>query len=171
MTPIMDDIDIVIEDARWQGADLDPLAMRAFGATLDHLGLGGGDWEIVLLACDDGRIAALNTEFRDKPQPTNVLSWPAADLAPDTPGAQPRLPQADLPGMGAALGDIAIAYDTCAREAAEAGKPFTDHVSHLLVHGLLHLLGYDHICDEDAALMEGLETEILATIGIADPYA
>ena len=81
-----------------------------------------------------------------------------------------ELPLAPRVGQDAELGDIAIAYDTCAREAMEAGKDLRDHTLHLLVHGTLHLLGFDHIRDGDAALMEGLETEILGKLGIADPY-
>jgi probable rRNA maturation factor len=78
-------------------------------------------------------------------------------------------PEADFTGE-IPLGDIAIAYETCAREAQEAGKPLADHLRHLIVHGLLHLLGYDHIRDPDATLMEGLEVEILGKMGIDDPY-
>jgi len=83
------------------------------------------------------------------------------------PGAAPVPPD---PAEGPELGDLAIAWETCAREAAEAGRPFADHVAHLVVHGTLHLLGYDHMCDEDADLMERIEVEILATMGIPDPY-
>jgi probable rRNA maturation factor len=160
-------IDIVIEDDRWAEAGLAPLATRAAGATLAHLGLDPEAWEIVLLACDDDRIAALNADFRGKPQPTNVLSWPSEDRAAEAPGQPPAPPD---PATGPELGDIAIAYDTCAREAAEAGLPLDHHVTHLLVHGTLHLLGYDHIRDADAAIMERIEVEILASVGVANPY-
>lgn len=155
-------VDVVYEDDRWAALGLEALAETACAATLARLGIAGA--EIALLACDDDRIAALNTEFRDKPTPTNVLSWPSEERGADQPGGDPY-PPADME-----LGDIAIAYDTCAREAAEAGKPMVDHVTHLVVHGTLHLLGYDHIDDKDAALMEGLETEILGKMGLADPY-
>jgi len=121
-------------------------------------------YEIAVLGCDDARIAALNGDFRAKPQATNVLSWPSADRAAGAPGGRPALP---APGE---LGDIAIAFETCTREAAAQGKPFAAHVSHLLVHATLHLLGYDHITAQDAALMEGLEVEILATLGVPNPY-
>ncbi len=162
-------IDISIEDARWQDLGLAALAERAMGAALAHLGINAAECEISLLACDDGRIAVLNAEFREKDKATNVLSWPAEDLAADRPGGTPLVPEADFMGE-MALGDIAISYSTCAREAAEAGKDMQDHCTHLLVHGVLHLLGYDHIRDEDAALMEGLETAVLGKLGIADPY-
>ena len=125
--------------------------------------------EVSVLACDDARIASLNNQFRDKPGATNVLSWPAEDLAPEQPGAQPHAPVADPTGL-LALGDIAISWDTCAREAQKASKPMAEHVAHLLVHGLLHLLGYDHIRDEDATLMQSIETEILGKLGYDDPY-
>lgn len=160
-------VDIIIEDDRWD--DLVPRAEGACAATLEHLDLAG-DFEISLLACDDSRIAALNGDFRDKPTPTNVLSWPSEERAAEGDGAMPDAPEEDFPGAPIELGDIAIAYDTCAREAIEQGKPFDDHVTHLLVHGCLHLLGFDHIRDGDAALMERLEVEVLATLGVANPY-
>ncbi|MES0825891.1 rRNA maturation RNase YbeY [Ruegeria sp. SCP11] len=160
-------LELTIEDARWQG--LEPLATRAIGAVLGHCGLDGDLCEISLLACDDARIAELNAEFREKPAPTNVLSWPAEDLAAEQPGAMPAQPEPDFTGE-IALGDIAIAYETCSREAAETGKTMDDHVTHLIIHGMLHLLGYDHIRDPDANLMEGVEVAILGKLGIDDPY-
>lgn len=169
--PMSDLVDTLIEDDRWQEAGLEALAQTACRATLARLGLPMAGFEISLLGCDDARISALNGEFREKPIPTNVLSWPAEDLAADAAGDPPALPEPGPEGMPQELGDIAIAYETCTREAGEQGKPFADHVTHLLVHACLHLLGYDHIKPADAALMEGLEVEILATLGLADPYA
>ncbi|MCE8509134.1 rRNA maturation RNase YbeY [Ruegeria pomeroyi] len=160
-------LDLTLEDSRW--TILPPLADRAISATLAQMGLDPEICEISLLGCDDERIAALNAEFRDKPAPTNVLSWPAEDLAAEEPGGEPLAPEADFTGA-IPLGDIAIAFDTCQREAEAAGKPMDDHVTHLIVHGLLHLLGYDHIRDEDATLMEGLERRILGNLGLDDPY-
>ncbi|MQQ09256.1 rRNA maturation RNase YbeY [Epibacterium sp. SM1979] len=162
-------LDIEIEDMRWQELALETLAHEAVSAALAHVQLDLDDCEVVILACDDARIAELNEEFREKAKATNVLSWPSEDLAAETPGADPERPEADFTGE-IALGDIAIAYDTCAREAEEAGKSMTDHVRHLVVHGTLHLLGYDHIRDEDATLMETLEVEILGKLGIPNPY-
>ncbi|MDA5095513.1 rRNA maturation RNase YbeY [Aliiroseovarius sp. KMU-50] len=161
-------VDIVIEEPRWEEAGLEALAERACAEVLAHLGIG--EAEIAVLACDDARIAELNGEFRAKGQPTNVLSWPSDERAAEVPGGQPEAPEADFPGEPIELGDIAIAYETCAREASEQGKEFATHVTHLLVHGTLHLLGYDHINDADAALMEGLEVEILGKMSISDPY-
>jgi probable rRNA maturation factor len=160
-------VDVIIEDDRWQAAGLEPLAEAAAAAALAHLGLEPEEWEVSLLACDDARIATLNAEFRGNPTPTNVLSWPSEERASDAPGTRPDLP---LPGPDPELGDIAIAYDTCLREAEDGGKPLADHVTHLIVHAVLHLLGYDHENDPDAALMEGLETEILGKMGLPDPY-
>ncbi|MEL7181678.1 MAG: rRNA maturation RNase YbeY, partial [Pseudomonadota bacterium] len=120
-----------------------------------------------LLACNDARIAVLNEDFRGKPRPTNVLSWPSDERAAAIDGEMPAPPR---PGPDNELGDIAIAFETCKREADAAGKPMRDHTLHLLVHGTLHLLGYDHERDRDATLMEGLETEILGKLGIPDPY-
>jgi probable rRNA maturation factor len=161
-------IDLITHHPDWTANDIAPVAERAACATLAHFGLDPARWEIGLLACDDSRIATLNADFRGKPQPTNVLSWPAADLAPETPGAAPPLPVPD--GDEASLGDIAIAYETCAREAEAAGKSMDDHVSHLVVHAVLHLLGYDHVRDQDATMMEATEIAILGKLGISDPY-
>ncbi|TCP63021.1 putative rRNA maturation factor [Rhodovulum bhavnagarense] len=165
-----DTTDTLVEDPRWNTLGLEALAETAARATLDHLGLVPEACEIAILACDDARIATLNAEFRDKPGPTNVLSWPAENLAPQRDGAAPDRPAAALPGMPLELGDIAIAYDTCAREAREQAKPMADHVTHLIVHGCLHLLGYDHIRPKDAEVMERIEVEILAKLGLSDPY-
>lgn len=159
----MAEIDVVIEDERWQ--DLPALADRAATASLNFLGF---EAEIVVMGCDDARIAELNADFRGKPQPTNVLSWPSEEAEPRQPG---EMPQVELDAEDPALGDIAIAFETCAREAAAQGKPFDDHVTHLLVHGILHLAGYDHLNDPDAERMEDAERAILATLGIPDPYA
>jgi|SRR6056297_1442974 len=162
--------DTLMEDRRWQDVGLEGLAESAAGATLIHLGLDPADWEIAVLACDDARIASLNAAFREKPTPTNVLSWPETDLAPETPGTSPEKPPHGGDEGPQPLGDIAIAYDTCAREAALQDKPMADHVTHLLVHGTLHLLGYDHIRDQDATLMETTEVAILGKLGLPDPY-
>jgi probable rRNA maturation factor len=166
----MELVETVIEDPRWQAFGLTELAERAAHAALTGAGLPVPGFQIGLMGCDDTRIATLNADFRGKPTPTNVLSWPSEERAPEYAGDTPDLP---LPGPlddPESLGDIAIAYDTCAREAADQSKPLTDHVTHLIVHGVLHLLGYDHMSDEDAALMEALEVRILATLGISDPY-
>ena len=158
-------VDCVVEDQRW--ADIMALAQQATNAVLDRLGLEPSVFEISLLACDDTRIAALNADFRGKPRPTNVLSWPSDERGAAVDGEMPILPQ---PGPDTELGDIAISYDTCAQEAKVAGKPLREHALHLLVHGTLHLLGFDHERDRDATLMEGLETEILGKLGLSDPY-
>ena len=157
----------IIEDTRWSGLDLAGLAEQAACATLAHLGHDPGAFEISVLACDDARIAALNADFRDKPQPTNVLSWPAEERGAENDGGLPYLPG---PGADPELGDIAIAFETCRREAEAAEKPLQDHVTHLIVHAVLHLLGYDHMRDKDATLMERTEVEILGKLGLDDPY-
>lgn len=162
--------DVVIEDPRWQAAGLTPLAEAAARALLAEMGLPAVGLTACILGADDARIAALNADFRGKPQPTNVLSWPATDVAPPAPGQAPPPPEAGPADDPTELGDIALAYETCAREAAAQGKTLADHTSHLIVHGLLHLMGYDHVDDADAALMEGIETRTLARMGIADPY-
>ncbi len=158
-------VDCMVEDKRW--GDIDALARLATDAALERLGLEPSVFEISVLACNDQRIAVLNEDFRGKPQPTNVLSWPTDERTPAIDGEMPSPPR---PGSDDELGDIAIAYETCKREAEHAGRPLRDHTIHLLVHGTLHLLGFDHERDRDATLMEGLETEILGKLGIPDPY-
>lgn len=162
------ELDILIEETRWEALDLEDLTARAVRETLSELGIGT-DCSLSLMASDDARIAKLNADFRGKPRPTNVLSWPAEERGATVPGRPPALPEPDPFGT-IELGDIALAFETCLAEAAEAGKPFSDHVTHLIVHGLLHLLGYDHVDDSDAALMEGLEVKILGKMGLDDPY-
>ena len=156
------DIDVVIEDPRWDDAGLWALADRAIGAALARLAPGAR--EVVVLGCDDARIAALNADHRGKARPTNVLSWPSAERG-TAEGGVPA-PVGDVE-----LGDIAIAYETCAAEAGAADIPIDRHVTHLLVHATLHLLGYDHETDADAEVMERTETEILSALGEPDPYA
>lgn len=163
-------VDVVIEDERWAAFGLEEAAGRVAQAVLAHLGLEGGRFQAVVMGCDDARIAGLNGEFRDKAAPTNVLSWPSEERGAEFAGEAPELPEPGTAEEPAELGDIAIAYETCAREAGVQGKTFDAHVTHLLVHGMLHLLGYDHVDDDDAALMEGAERQILASLGIADPY-
>ena len=156
------EVDVIIEDPRWEVVGLQDIAEAAVTATLAHRNLSG---EVVVMGCDDARIAALNADFRGKSAPTNVLSWPAEDLASAIPGAAPRLPSQDT------LGDIAISYDTSAAEAAAAGIALVDHTLHLVVHATLHLLGHDHTLPEDGDVMERYEVEILAQLGLSDPYS
>jgi probable rRNA maturation factor len=163
-------VDTVIEDPRWEVLGLDPLATRAAEATFAHLDLPQAGFMLCLMGGDDLRIAGLNHDFRGKAQPTNVLSWPDEDLSPEADGGPPLAPEPGTADDPRSLGDIALAYETCAREAAEGGKPLADHVTHLVVHGLLHLLGYDHVRDGDAARMEAAEVAILASLGLSDPY-
>ncbi len=153
-----------IEDARWAELGLPALAQRAYAGAMVHLGLAPEAYEISLLGDGDARIAQLNAQFRGKPTPTNVLSWPSQERGAAQDGGPPDPPEDEE------LGDIALAWETCAREAEAAGKPMVDHVTHLVVHGVLHLLGYDHERDADATLMERIETEILETLGVPDPY-
>jgi probable rRNA maturation factor len=155
-------VELVVEDARWEEAGIGAIAARAATAALEALGRDPARHEIALLACDDRRIAALNAGFRDRPRPTNVLSWPAFAGAVPQPGAEG--------GDAVFLGDVALAFETCAREADAAGRTLADHATHLIVHGLLHLVGHDHVAEREAAEMEAIEVKILATLDIADPY-
>jgi probable rRNA maturation factor len=113
--------------------------------------------EVSFVFTDDEHVRDLNRRYRDKDSATNVLSFPAPQLTPDAFGPQ--------------LGDVVFAYETVAREAADNGLPFDHHLSHLIVHGFLHLIAYDHETDGEAVAMETLETRILARLGVADPYA
>lgn len=151
----MTDIDILVEAEGWECiGDLEAIIRRAAGAALAAGGKGAGS--ISLLLCDDAAIQRLNASFRGKDKPTNVLSFPA----PVMPG-----------DLAPSLGDIALAYETCAREAEVEGKTIADHLAHLVIHGTLHLLGYDHETDSEAEAMEALEIRVLAGLGIDDPYA
>ncbi len=114
--------------------------------------------EVSVRVVDADEIRALNRKYRDKDKPTNVLSFPAGPVA-GMPEGEPVL-----------LGDIIVCASVVHAEAAQQGKTDTDHWAHMLVHGTLHLLGFDHVLDEDAAAMEALEVRILASQGIADPY-
>lgn len=163
-------VDTVIEEPRWDAAGLDGLADRAAQAVLAELGLPPAGFLICVMGCDDDRIATLNAEFRGKPQPTNVLSWPSEDWPARKPGALPEAPEPGDKDDPAELGDIAIAWGVCQAEAAAQGKAFDDHVTHLIVHGVLHLLGYDHENDQDGEVMERIEIDALARLGIANPY-
>ncbi len=154
----------ILEDGAWGAAGLAALSERAVVQTLAHLGMGNTGYLICVLGCNDTKITSLNSDFRGKAKATNVLSWPSEDR---TPGVFPDPGEVDDPRE---LGDIAIAFETCAAEANAQNKAFDDHVTHLIVHATLHLLGYDHQEDNDATLMEAKETTILAGMGIADPY-
>jgi probable rRNA maturation factor len=151
-------IDIATEDPAWETAmrDGETVVRRAVSGAWRSAG-EEGPAEVSVVMGSDAMIRELNRDWRGQDKPTNVLSFPAGEDAPP-PGA-PRL-----------LGDIVLAYGTIAREAVEQGKTLNDHLSHLCVHGLLHLLGYDHETEAEAAEMEGLEVAILAEFGIADPF-
>ena len=143
-------IAVEIEDEAWTAAVPDAGA-RAEAA--GRAALGGAAGEVVVLLTDDATVHDLNQRFRGKDRPTNVLSFPA----PGT--ARPH------------LGDLVLASGVCIAEAADQGKTVADHLSHLVVHGVLHLLGHDHENDAEAEAMEARERATLATLGVADPYA
>lgn len=143
-------IEIEVEAEAWAGA---LPSVEAVVETAAKAALGTVEGDIVVLLTDDESVRELNARFRDKDRPTNVLSFPAPE------SAAPH------------LGDIVLAYGVCAAEAQAQGKTLSDHLSHLVVHGVLHLLGRDHEDDAEAEEMEAEEREILAQIGVADPYA
>lgn len=144
-------IEVEIEDEAWSrdlpGAEA--LVAAAAGAALAAAGREGG---VVVLLTDDTGVQDLNSRFRGKDSPTNVLSFPAPENPEDH------------------LGDVALAHGVCVREAAEQGKALAHHLQHLVAHGVLHLVGYDHETDGEAEDMEGLERVVMAGLGAPDPY-
>ncbi len=148
-------LDVVTEAGDWP-AEAEAAAREAAAAAIAVSEEGDDPLAATLLLADDAAIRVLNRDWRGKDTPTNVLSFPS-DMP--TPPGEPRH-----------LGDVALAFETVAREAAEEGKSVPDHVAHLVVHGILHLLGADHETDGEADAMEAREIEALARIGIADPY-
>ena len=144
-------IDVQVEVPAWSDAiaGVAEIAEHAGLAVLANVGANG---DVVVLLTDDEVLADLNFRFRDKEGPTNVLSFPAPESA------------------GAHLGDIAIAYGVCAREASVQHKPLAHHLMHMVAHGVLHLLGYDHETDAEALSMETREREVLLGLGVPDPY-
>ena len=142
-------IEVEIEDEAWTAALPDAAARVERAATA---ALGTIDGDVVVLLTDDAAVRELNARFRDKDRPTNVLSFPAAE------SAAPH------------LGDLVLAFGVCAAEARAQGKSLADHLSHLTVHGVLHLLGRDHEAEAEAEAMEAEERAILASLGVADPY-
>ena len=150
--------DVAINADGWQSEhSLRMLVDRVLEATLHVLEFDDVDSELSLVFTDDANIRTINSKWRHIDKATNVLSFPAF---PIQPGQRP----------GPILGDIVIARETVQREAQEENKSFDDHLSHLIVHGLLHLTGYDHQNDDEAEQMESLERKILASLGISDPY-
>jgi len=159
------DIQISVEKGAWPSEDrLHEMSGRVLGAAAAFLQRyekqpfpETGAPEVSLVFTNDAEIRGINAEWRNQDKPTNVLSFPAFPL---TPGKMP----------GPMLGDIIFAEETLAREAGELGKSLDDHLTHLMVHGFLHLFGYDHMEEDEAEKMEGLETRILAELGLSDPY-
>jgi probable rRNA maturation factor len=142
-------IEVEIEDEAWTAALPDAVAVVERAATV---ALGAVEGDVVVLLTDDAAVHDLNLRFRDRDRPTNVLSFPAAE------SAAPH------------LGDLVLALGVCAAEAAAQGKSLADHLTHLTVHGVLHLLGRDHVEEVEAEAMEAEERTLLASLGVADPY-
>lgn len=159
------DIQISVEEGDWPSEEvLQSLAERVLGEAAKYLKKHEKQpfpkmaTELSLVFTDDASIREINAEWRSQDKATNVLSFPAFPLEP---GGKP----------GPMLGDIIIARETVEREAVDLEKSFDDHLTHLMVHGFLHLFGYDHMNNSEAERMEGLETRILAGLGLSDPYA
>jgi len=164
---ILLDIDVDVQSDLWSDRldVLSDISKTVANKVFEKLGMASyaSHVEISVIFTDDEKVQELNKVYRGQDKPTNVLSFPAEDIKPD------ELSEVkDLDGF-IMLGDLVFAYQTIAREAETSGKNFYDHFAHLFAHGLLHLLGYDHIRDEDAELMESLEAAILAEVGVATP--
>lgn len=154
----MSEIDITYQCPRWQSLQGDlagAVHAAAEAALAGPDGAAETEYELSIVLADDAFVQQLNRQYRNIDQPTNVLSFSADEE--DEPGI--RL-----------LGDVVLAYDTVLQEAQEMGKPVLHHLSHLVVHGILHLLGFDHAAEPEAQQMEAREIAILARLGIADPY-
>ncbi|WP_273720060.1 MULTISPECIES: rRNA maturation RNase YbeY [unclassified Bartonella] len=151
-------IDIIVESSGWDDEQiLYNITEKALKTTMHHLSLEDVVSEVSLLFTNDQHMAQINAQWRGKNKPTNVLSFPAFPI---------KIGQ--IPGL--MLGDIIIAQETVLLEAQREGKLFQDHLTHMIVHGVLHLLGYDHETDDEAHRMEKLEREILQKLSIQDPY-
>nr|WP_284343596.1 rRNA maturation RNase YbeY [Devosia nitrariae] len=149
-------MDVIRTDEAWP-EELETVAHRAVREALAGSGAQlSGPAELSIVLTDDAEQRELNREWRGKDASTNVLSFPQIE------------PFGPVAGI---LGDITLARETVAREAEDLGKPFVHHFTHLVVHGFLHILGYDHLEEAEALQMEGLETQILARLGVEDPYA
>ncbi len=151
------EIDILVTSEDWDSLEgLDPLTRRCIAACVAESGARlAKNCEISITFCADAEILDLNAQWRGKNAATNVLSFP-------TPGAVDARPL---------LGDIVIAYETVAREAQEQAKTLQAHVAHMIMHGFLHLIGYDHESADEAEEMESLERRIALSLGLSDPYA
>ena len=156
-------IDIRIDSEDWLRAEPAAEAICSAAAKAAVTASGLASAEVSLVLSDDPAVASLNSTYRGKSGPTNVLSFPAGDGVDDSAAAE-------RDGPPLLLGDVVIAFETTAAEAAATGTALADHLRHLVVHGILHLVGYDHETDADAAVMEGLEVEILREFGVDDPY-
>ena len=159
-------IESQVTHAAWREAmpDLTRRAKRAAKAALAVAAPVAAEAELALVFVDDAASRTLNRDWRGKDKPTNVLAFAAQEAKA---GTRPPAAVTDGPLL---LGDVVLAYETIAGEAEAGGVPFGDHASHLIVHGILHLLGYDHQRPREARVMETLEAQALATIGIANPY-
>ena len=164
-------VEVVAEAGDWSAlGDAEAAAGRAMAALCAELGLSPEDYVIALLLTDDAAVAALNERFRGSDAPTNVLSWPALPLGPAADGRPPPPPEREPGAPPVVLGDVALADGMVSREAVTRNLALVDHATHLIMHGVLHCLGFDHDTDGQAAVMEGIERRALARIGVADPY-
>ena len=159
-------VDVIIEDARWKTLDLRQIANQAFFETLLLLDLNHKNFSCCVLACNNKQIKHLNNKFRGKNCSTNVLSFPTS-LENFKVKSTLKPTEANNPHE---LGDIAIAFEICKKEATESQLKFEHHVYHLIIHSVLHLLGFDHEEEKNASKMEKIEVQVLAKLGISDPY-
>ena len=159
-------VDLVMEDARWKKLNLLQIANAAFKETLSQVNLRSENFICCILACSSKKVRRLNAQFRGKNNSTNVLSFPSKAEKYDTKNSLKFKADADP----LELGDIAIAYEVCKKEADVSKIKFEAHVNHLIIHSVLHLLGFDHEEEKNAAEMEKIEVQVLAKLGINNPY-
>ena len=160
-------VDLIMEDARWKTLNLLQIANAAFKETLSHLGMRSENFICCILACSSKKIKGLNAQFRGQNNSTNVLSFPST---PEISRLKSS-PKFEANVDPFELGNIAIAYEICKKEADVSKKDFEHHVYHLIIHSVLHLLGYDHKEEKNAAEMEKIEVQVLAKLGISNPYS
>jgi len=159
-------VDLIMEDVRWKPLNLIQIANAAFKETLSQLNLKSENFICCILACSSKKIEDLNAQFRGKKNSTNVLSFPSKVQVYETINGSQSETNADP----FELGDIAIAYEVCKTEAIVSKIKLEDHVHHLIVHSVLHLLGFDHQEEKNAIEMEKIEVQVLAKLGINNPY-
>ena len=164
--------DILFNDNRWKKLPFEKIVHNSINLVAEDILLTTNDYEIAILACNDLEIINLNKNFRGDSAPTNILSWPEHEYKRMKPGGFPtRIVNPTKFSKGSDfLGNLAISFDRCSSEASAGSIRFEDYTTHLIIHGFLHLIGFDHDNELDAILMEDTEKRLLSRLGIKNPY-